>query len=139
MENHSENKRIATSKLTFKKEERLCSKKVIDKLFSEGESFLSFPVKIIFLETIIPSKFPVQAGFSVGKKNFKSAVQRNLIKRKMREAYRLNKNEFYKKAGEKQLAVFFIFIGKTIPEYQNIETAFKKGLNKLIKEISKNK
>lgn len=138
MKNHSENN-IGQKKLTFKKEERLCSKRVIDKLFTEGESFLSFPVKIIFLKTPVSSGFPVQAGFSVSKKSFKKAVQRNLIKRRLREAYRLNKYELYQNIGDKQLAVFFIFIGKTIPEYQTVESAIKKGLKKLVKEISKNK
>lgn len=139
MENQSENNIIGQKKSTFKKEERLCSKKIIDKLFTEGESFLSFPVKIVFLETPVSSKFPVQAGFSVSKKSFKKAVQRNLIKRRMREAYRLNKYEMYQNIGDKQLTVFFIFIGKTISKYQTIETGIKKGLKKLVKEISTDK
>lgn len=121
---------------TFKKGERLCSKKIIDKLFLEGESFLSFPFKIVYLKIDRPSSFPVQVGFSVGKRNFKKAVQRNLIKRKMREAYRLNKQNLYNATGENQLAVFFIFIGKTIPEYSVVEAGVKKGIKKLILAVS---
>lgn len=124
---------------SFKKGERLCSKKIIDKLFLEGESFLSFPFKIVYLKIDRPSSFPVQAGFSVGKRNFKKAVQRNLIKRKMREAYRLNKQNLYNEIGENQLAVFFIFIGKTIPEYSVVEAGVKKGIKKLIQSISEKK
>lgn len=123
-------------KLTFKKEERLCSKKIIEKLFSEGKSMLLFPIKIVYIQNPIPSKFPVQAGFSVGKKIFKRAVQRNFIKRRMREAYRLNKNELYEQMGDKQMAVFFIFVGKTIPEYSLIESSMKKSIKKLINEVS---
>ncbi len=96
MESSSENKNEIKRSFSFKKEERLCSKKIIDKLFSEGESFLVFPLKFVFLKTSLPSKFPVQTGFSVGKRTFKKAVQRNLIKRKMRETYRLNKHNFYR-------------------------------------------
>lgn len=124
---------------TFKKGERLCSKKIIDKLFLKGESFLSFPFKIVYLKIDRPSTFPVLAGFSVGKRNFKKAVQRNLIKRKMREAYRLNKQNLYNETGENQLAVFFIFIGKTIPEYAVVEAGIKKGIKKLILAVSDKK
>lgn len=124
--------------LTFCKDERLCSKKIIDKLFAEGKSVFAFPVKMVYLETILSSGYPVQAAFSVGKRNFKKAVHRNLIKRRMREAYRLNKSVLYDDLGEKQVAVFFIFTGKTIPGYSQIESAIKKGIKKLIQEISIN-
>ncbi len=120
----------------FSKGERLCSKKTIDKLFLEGKSIFSFPVKIVWLETALTVNYPVQAAFSVSKRNFRRAVQRNLIKRRMREAYRLNKNVFYNRLCEKQVAVFFIFTAKTISEYSHIETAIKKGMNKLLNEIT---
>ena len=135
MNNLSENIDREKVKLSFNKNERLCSKKVIDKLFVEGKSVFSFPVKIVYLETQLPAKVPVQAVFTVGKRNFKRAVQRNLIKRRMREVYRLNKPGFYSEIGEKQVAVFFIFTGKTISEYSQIEAAIKKGMKKLISEL----
>jgi len=139
MENTSLNNTNKKKKFSFKKEERLCSKKVIDKLFAEGETFLVFPLKFVYLKSGLPPEFTIQAGFSVGKKIFKNAVQRNLIKRKMREVYRLNKNVLYQNAGEKQLALFIIFIGKTIPEYKQVDEAMQKGLKKLIKETSEDK
>ena len=132
MVNTSENKRVKEHKFSFKKEERLTSKKVIDKLFTDGDSFLSFPLKVIFIETSLTTKFSVQSAFSVGKRNFKLAVHRNLIKRKMRESYRLNKFQLYENLSGKQMAVFFIFIGKEIPEYEQLNRAMKKGINKLI-------
>lgn len=124
---------------SFKKSERLCSKKAIDKLFSDGETFLSYPLKVGFIEIANTSRSPAQAAFTVGKRNFKSAIQRNLIKRKLREAYRLNKNTLYKGLGEKQVAVFFIFIGKETPDYMLVESAMKKAINKLLVEIDSNK
>ena len=135
MENLLKNNSVDKRKFSFKKEERLCSKKLIDKLFSEGESFLIFPLKVVYLKTSMPIKSPVQAAFSVGKRNFKLAVHRNQIKRKIREAYRLNKFSLYNELNDEQLTVFFIFIGKNIPDFKLIETAMKRGMKRLIKEI----
>jgi len=119
---------IKPASFTFKKEERLCSKKLIDRLFTEGDSFLSFPLKVVFVSADLNTKFPVQVGFSVSKKNFKWAVQRNRIKRLMREAYRLHKHDLCRQLDDQQLAVFLIYIGKEIPEYPSIEKAMKKAL-----------
>ena len=126
-----ENNEGRKTSFSFHKNERLCSKKVIDKLFAEGKSVFVYPVKIVYLEISLPAKNMVQAAFTVGKRNFKKAVQRNLIKRRMREAYRLNKQKLYAETVEKQLAVFFIYTGKTITEYKQIETAIIKGIKKL--------
>ncbi|WP_319500009.1 ribonuclease P protein component [uncultured Draconibacterium sp.] len=116
---------------SFKKTERLCSKKVIDKLFAEGESFLAFPIKVVYKVTELPQPVPVQAGFTVSKKIFKRAVKRNRIKRLMREAYRLNKQMLRVDADSQQMAVFFIFIGKELPDFAQVEKAMKKALYKL--------
>jgi len=120
---------------SFKKEERLCSQKVIEKLFAEGDSFLSFPVKVVYLKTELNQQFPVQAAFSVSKKSFKRAVRRNRIKRLMREAYRLHKNEFYAQTVDQQLAVFFIYIGKEMTNFATIDTAIKKALKRIAKQL----
>lgn len=122
---------------TLKKEERLCSQIVIGKLFSEGESFLSFPLKVVMLQTTLPVSFPAQCSFSVSKRNFKRAVHRNLIKRRMREAFRLNKNEFYDRLKTKncQLALMFIFIGKEIPDYPEIEKGMTNAMRKILKRL----
>ena len=78
---------------TFKKEERLCNKKLIDELFHNGSSFLCYPFKVSWLLVDEPAQFPAQVLFSVSKKRYKRAVDRNLIKRRMREAYRLHKQQ----------------------------------------------
>lgn len=120
---------------SFRKNEKLCSKKVIDKLFAEGKSVFAFPLKFVYLETGLTTGTPAQAGFAVSKKNFKKAVQRNLIKRRMREAYRLHKPDFYEALKEKQVAVFFVYTAKEIADYAVIESAIIKGLKKLVREI----
>ncbi len=134
MENQKEIRPVSN---TFKKEERLCSKKVIDQLFLNGKSFLVFPVKVVYHEIHLPVDFPVQAGFSVSKKVFKRAVHRNRMKRLMREAYRLNKNELYIKIGTRQVAVFFIFVGKELMDYPVIEKSIKKSIQRISASLSK--
>ncbi len=135
MNNLSENSTESQPCFSFQKNERLCSKKIIDKLFAEGKTVFAYPLKFVYLETGLTTKTPAQAGFAVSKKSFKKAIQRNLIKRRMREAYRLNKQAFYGDLNEKQVAVFFIFTGKEIADYVVIESAIKKGLKKLVREI----
>ncbi len=139
MENISENSDKKKTSFSFKKDERLTRKKVIDKLFSEGKSFLVFPLKVVYTDAVPPTVYPVQAAFSVGKRNFKRAVDRNLIKRKMRETYRLGKSQLYKALPDKNLAIFFIYIGKNIPEYEMVRVAMDKAIRKLIVEFSSEK
>lgn len=121
---------------TLKKAERLSSKKLIDKLFAEGDSILQYPLKMVFLKTTLAVTCPAQTAFTVSKKAFKHAVKRNRIKRILREAYRVNKHIIYDEFKDEQLAVFIIFIGKELPEYSTIEKATQKGLKKILKKLS---
>ena len=127
------------NRFSLKKAERLNSKKLIDKLFIEGESILQYPLKMVFLKTEPTVDYPAQTAFTVSKKLFKRAVHRNRIKRLLREAYRLNKNTLYNALKTEQLAVFIIYIGKELPEYAQIEHATSKGLKKVLKKLSLNK
>lgn len=114
------------------KKERLCSTKLIGKLFDLGESFYCFPLKVVYLETPLVDQHPAQVGFSVSKRNFKRAVHRNRLKRRMREAYRLNKPGFYHAIPNgKQVAVMFIYTAREGKDYQVIEKSMQKALRKL--------
>ena len=122
---------------TFHKQERLCSQKIIEELFTSGDSFLAYPLKVVFMKTT-PGDLPlVQAAFAVSKRNFKRAVMRNLLKRRMRESYRLNKAELYSEIKGKnlQLAILFVYIGKDIAEYAVIEKAMKSAIKKVLVKV----
>lgn len=122
---------------TLHKQERLCSQKTIEELFNGGDSFLAYPLKVVYLSVQSELPYPVQAAFTVSKRNFKRAVKRNVLKRRMREAYRLNKLPFYAEIGAKELhiALMFVFIGKDIAEYAAIEKAMISAFKKLLAKL----
>ena len=82
----------------------------------------------------------LQFGIGVSSKNFKSAVDRNRIKRLTREAWRLQKNELKEKlkASNKQLNVFFIYIGKALPDFPTVKDKVAVALKKLADKIDEN-
>jgi len=125
---------------TFTKEERLCNKKLIDELFHNGSSFLCYPFKVSWLIVDEPLLFPAQVLFSVSKKRFKRAVDRNLIKRRIREAYRIYKQQYLYAGlqdGEKKIIFSVGFIGKEISSYELIDKKMLKLLNELSGEVGK--
>jgi ribonuclease P protein component len=121
-------------KLGFPKEEKLKSKKCIDLLFSEGTAVSKFPLKLVYTATSLPNDAPIHAGVSVTKRRFKKAVTRNRIKRLMREAYRLHKNDVFNKIST-TYAFMFLYIGKQEPTFEEIETAMVRLLQKFLEKI----
>lgn len=120
---------------TFKKIERLCSKKAIDILFSKGKSLNRYPLKLMYLLSDFESDFPARAMFVVPKKKHKRANKRNTIKRRMREAYRLNKAAFYQSINGKKLDLMFICLSAEELTYQEIEQSVAELLQELQKRI----
>lgn len=121
---------------SFKKEERLCNLKLIEKLFHDGSSFLVYPFRIVWLPEKLDSGFPVQVLLSVSKKKFKRAVDRNLIKRRIREIYRLQKSEdLYPFLNEHsvKLLLGINYIGNEIADYSYMEKKFNTALLRLKK------
>lgn len=124
---------------SFNKEERLCSIKLIERLYHSGSSFLVYPFRILWLKSDTDSSFPVQVLISVPKKKFKRAVDRNLLKRRIREIYRLNKSQslypFLNERSEK-IILGINYIGNEIAEYALLEKKFISALERLKKHIS---
>ncbi|MEO6220064.1 MAG: ribonuclease P protein component [Ginsengibacter sp.] len=123
-------------KFTFKSVEKLKSSKLIRQIFAEGESFSHFPFRVIFIFPEKNASF-LQAAFSVSSKKFKKAVDRNRLKRLMREAYRLQKNSLWIELEENQiyLAVFIIYTGNELPLYENVVDKMGGLLKRLEKII----
>jgi ribonuclease P protein component len=125
---------------TFSKQERLKSRKIISQLFKEGNSLVAYPLRAVWLSTkgekaregenVRKEEFAAQIAISVPKKNFKTAVVRNRIKRRIREAYRLHKEELYEKIGERPIALMLIFIAKEELPFAEIEAGVKKMIRK---------
>lgn len=124
---------------TYNKKEKLKSKKLLDELFTQGNSFVVFPIKIFF--KVVENKLPdttIQVGVGVSKKYFKHATKRNRIKRLLRETYRQNKLSLHEllNNNNKQLTVFFLYIDKELINYQTLENKMKIAIEKLIKQLS---
>lgn len=132
----------------FHRGERLKSRKEIGRLFGRsGKSVNSYPLRLVYAEAEEQrSNFPFQAAFVVPKRRFKKAVDRNLIKRRVREAYRLQKQILARpqvlaqkpvegQSGavirEQQYALMFIYTGKEAMPYKYIERKMKKILQQL--------
>ena len=125
---------------TFKKEERLCNKKLIDGLFHNGSSFLCYPFRASWQLNSGLQPYPAQILFSVSKRRYKHAVDRNLVKRRMREAYRLQKQlHLYDilTAAQKGIILSIGYIGKEILTYEVFEKKMLKLLVQLAGEVTK--
>lgn len=112
---------------------------MIHALFAGKISFFEYPFRVtwMFLET--PEKMPVQAMMSVPKYNFKKAVDRNLLRRRMKEAFRLNKQTLGEAllSSGRSMAVCFTFTAKEIPAFDLIQQKIILILQRLIKENEK--
>jgi ribonuclease P protein component len=127
---------------TFTKEEKLCSRKIIGEMFLSGDSFLCYPLKVVrLISDDISSLFPAQVAFSVPKRNFKKAHDRNLLKRQMREAYRIRKSLLYQflELKKEKLGLMIVYIGKEKEEFQQIESAMSKVISRLEREMTEKK
>lgn len=128
---------------SYSRQKKLKSRKVLESLFSAGKSFSEFPLKLFYtLEPSSPEnadqQAKIKAAVGVSARNFKKAVHRNRIKRLLRETYRTQNQFLYQTAtsGKKNIAVFFLYIGKELPDYAMLQLAMSKILKKLSDKIN---
>lgn len=116
---------------SLKKHEILRSKKKIQELFQDGSSFFLYPFKVIYLPATNAND---QVLFTVPKRYFKNATDRNLIRRRIRESFRLNKaNLSYNKQNGLSLSIALIYISKFKLPYSEIDDKLKKVIGRLNK------
>ena len=131
-----------TRLFTFSKEERLSHKKAIDALFNQGSSFNLSPFKVIYLRQTPAMAVPVQVLVGVPKKKFKRAVDRNRLRRMIREAYRLNKHRLtdHTEALPYTLQVGFIYIADRLDiPFAELEKQMVSCLDRMVKIIGDNR
>jgi ribonuclease P protein component len=127
---------------TFHKSERLCSKKLIAQLFVKGNrSFSRFPFRFTWVEAPLNTRYPAQVLFVVSKRNFPHSTDRNKVKRKMRELFRLNKSGLYNILGDqnRQIALSVIYLSPAHIAHEDLLSSFTAGLNQLCNELEKHR
>jgi len=129
-----------TTNNTYSKQEKLKSRKALEQLFAKGKSFSVFPIKVFYTvsDVSVSDAALVQAGVGVSSRIFKKAHDRNKVKRLLREVYRTQKQPLYTSvaSNQQQLNVFFLYIGKELPVFADLQIAMEKTLEKLIRKIS---
>lgn len=125
-------------KFTYNKKEKLKSKKLIDQMFTEGKSVSVYPLRLVYMPTVFDEDITIKTGVSVSKRNFKTAVDRNRIKRLLRESYRLNKLNYFNNLTI-QHAFMILYIGKEKPTFAQVELKMKQLFEKFSDKISNNK
>jgi len=115
---------------TYPSIEKLKSKKLLDELFSSGKKLTDFPIKLVYKKLNFEDEILVKAGVSVSKRNFKKAVDRNRIKRLLREGYRLNKHILHDGLNQKYVCMF-LYLSKDIPTFEELNIKMEHLLKKL--------
>ena len=126
------------------KGERLYLREEIERLYDRGRSFVSYPIRVVWLAEPLATHFPgeqaqVAVMTSVAKRRFKHAVDRNRIKRMTRSAYRLHKTPLWQAATQHHCTVRLALqsVAKTMPTYSELEQAVERAIARIVKEIEK--
>jgi ribonuclease P protein component len=116
---------------SFPKELRLTHKREIDNLFSKGSKIKSHPFIILYNKTETPLSVPFKLLISVPKRNFKKAVDRNYLKRCIREVIRKNKESLSSENKDTTLCVAILYSFKTKLPFNELESSLLKALKKI--------
>lgn len=129
---------LTAQRYTYNKKDKLKSRKLLDAVFKQGQSFTVFPMKVIYLKPEEERGNLLQVGVGAGSRHFKRAVHRNRIKRLMRESYRLYSIPLQQCIQERQqpLAIFVLYIDKVLPEQDLLHQKMQVIVKRLIKELN---
>ena len=120
---------------SLQKKERIKSKKLMENVFAEGRKINHYPLRLIYLPTQFEDDSQFKIAVVAPKKVFRSAVKRNRIKRLLKEAYRLNKSIIFNNS-KGNFALVFLYLGKEMPDYRQIEEKMVMLLQKFLNTIS---
>ena len=125
------------SSQSFSRNEKLKGRKNTTLIFREGKTFLVYPLKVFYVVESDDQPVVLKAGVGVSTRNFKKAVDRNRIKRLLRECFRKEKSALQSALlqGNKKALVFFLYVGKEMPDYSFISRKMKKVIQLLINNI----
>jgi len=112
----------------YSKKNKLKNTKLINRLFSEGKSVAVFPLRMVFIK-LEQDNATNRVGVSVSKKNFRKAVDRNRIKRLLREAYRLNQNQIFNNSSS-AYALMILYLGKDMANFSSVEKKMRQLFDK---------
>jgi ribonuclease P protein component len=123
---------------SYGRNEKLKSRKLMQELFSKGKTFTVYPVKIFYMQPDGELDHPVKVGVGTSTRYFKKAVERNRIKRLLREIYRIEKLPLHKylNSSGKQVVIFFLYVDKSMPQFSELKTKIHLALHKLIKQLN---
>ncbi len=129
---------MASSGFSFPKKEKLCSQKVIEELFDSGRSFIKYPLRVVFMIQEEQEDTPVKVLVSVSKRRFKRAYKRNLLKRRIREAYRLNKHIIFPllEKNNVSIVIAIVYLPTEILPFGEIEKAMIATFESLKTKLS---
>ena len=121
----------------FPKKQRLCNETLIKEMFSDGKSFATSTIRLVWFKDSKEDKIAIKSIIVVPKKKIKLAVKRNIVRRRMKEAYRMNKNilENILKINDLHLSIAIIYQKEKIVPYKTVSQEIKLILERLRKEI----
>ena len=136
----SERKHCQMPSFSFKKAERLKSRKTIKQLFENGNSYAVYPLRLVWIPIEKVEETPVRFALSVAKKRIPKAAHRNVLRRRIREAWRLHKHRLYKQleGQEQSFAFMVLFTGKGDTAYEAIEQSMRTIIQRFPKKLRAN-